>query len=139
ERQGGSGSLRRLGGLAAASPLLAALYLIPALNLGGIPPLSGFIGKATLLEAGVDAGTPLAWLLVAGAVCTSLLTLYAVMRVWTKAFWRPRDDAPEGDVVAARPTALLDDVGDVALAERTDVGRMPSLMVGSTAGLVVVG
>ncbi|GAA4820808.1 Na+/H+ antiporter subunit D [Tomitella cavernea] len=139
ERQAGSASLRRLGSLAAASPVLAVLYLIPALSLGGIPPFSGFIGKVTLLEAGVEAGTPLAWVLVAGAVVTSLLTLYAVMRVWTKAFWRSRDDAPEGDMVAARPSVLLDDVGDVALAERRDVGRMPSLMVGSTAALVLVG
>ncbi len=139
ERQAGSASLRRLGGLAAASPLLAVLYLIPALNLGGIPPFSGFIGKLTLLQAGAEAGTPLAWVLVAGAVVTSLLTLYAVMRVWTKSYWRPRADAPEGDMVAARPVALLDDVDDVALAERDDVGRMPSLMVGSTAALVVVG
>src|SRR5699024_2683433 len=65
ERQAGSASLRRLGGLAAASPVLAALYLIPALNLGGIPPFSGFIGKVTLLEAGVEDGGVLAWILVA--------------------------------------------------------------------------
>src|SRR5699024_4654847 len=82
---------------------------------------------------------PLAWVLVIGAVATSLLTLYAVMRVWTKGFWRSRDDAPEGGLVAARPQVLLDDVGDVALAERNDVGRMPVMMVGATAGLVVVG
>ncbi len=41
ERQAGSSSLRRLGGLALASPLLAILFLIPGLNLGGIPPFSG--------------------------------------------------------------------------------------------------
>lgn len=139
ERQAGSSSLRRIGGLAAASPLLAALYLIPALNLGGIPPFSGFIGKVTLLEAGIRDGTPLAWILVVGAVMTSLLTLYAVSRVWTKGFWRSRDDAPEGGFAAARPEVLLDDVGDVAIAERRDVGRMPATMVGATAGLVVVG
>ncbi len=65
ERQAGSASLRRLGGLA-ASPLLAALFLIPALNLGGIPPFSGFIGKVALIEAGVQDGSVLAWILVAG-------------------------------------------------------------------------
>ncbi len=41
ERQAGSSSLRRLGGLAAASPVLAIVFLVPALNLGGIPPFSG--------------------------------------------------------------------------------------------------
>src|SRR5699024_4043274 len=55
ERQAGSSSLRRLGGLAKASAILAMLYLIPALNLGGIPPFSGFLGKIILLEAGAEA------------------------------------------------------------------------------------
>ena len=52
ERQAGASTLRRLGGLAAASPLLAFVFMVPALNLGGIPPFSGFIGKVALLEAG---------------------------------------------------------------------------------------
>lgn len=138
ERQAGSASLLRLGGLAATSPVLAMLYLVPALNLGGIPPFSGFIGKVTLLEAGADDGSVLAWVLVAGAVITSLLTLYAVVRVWTKAFWRSRADAPEGHLVSARPQVLLDDAPDVALAERADVGRMPVLMLLPTVALVGV-
>ncbi len=50
ERQAGASTLRRLGGLAAASPLLAFVFMVPALNLGGIPPFSGFIGKVALLE-----------------------------------------------------------------------------------------
>ena len=105
ERQAGSASLRRLGGLI-ASPLLAGLFLIPALNLGGIPPFSGFIGKVGLLEAGTRDGSVLAWLLVAGSVITSLLTLYVMARVWTKAFWRPRADAPEGELAAVSYTHL---------------------------------
>ena len=83
------------GGLAAASPLLAFVFVMPALNLGGITPFSGFVGKVALLEAGAQDGSVLAWLLVAGGVVTSLLTLYVVSRVWTLAFWRTRTDAPE--------------------------------------------
>ncbi len=94
ERQAGSSSLRRLGGLAAASPVLAIVFLVPALNLGGIPPFSGFIGKVALLQAGSADASVLAWILVAGGTLTSLLTLYVVARVWTKAFWRARADAP---------------------------------------------
>lgn len=139
ERQGGASTLRRLGGLA-ANPLLAFLFLVPALNLGGIPPFSGFIGKVALLRAGSADGSVLAWLLVAGGLLTSLLTLYAVARVWTNAFWRPRIDAPEGDLVARRATALLntgDD--DVAFGDQDDVGRMPTTMIAPTAALIVVG
>lgn len=139
ERQAGSVSLRRLGGLAAASPLLGVLFLVPALNLGGIPPFSGFIGKVTLLEAGAADGSVLAWVLVGGSVVTSLLTLYAVARVWSKAFWRPREEAPEGHLTAARPPTLVEDSTDVYYEDRADPGRMPVLMVLATAGLVVAG
>ncbi len=138
ERQAGSASLRRLGGLI-ASPVLAALFLIPALNLGGIPPFSGFIGKVALLEGGVRDGSVLAWLLVAGSVVTSLLTLYVVARVWTKAFWRPRADAPEGGLTNSTASALIPEGEDVLLDEREDVGRMPPTMVLPTAAMIGVG
>ncbi|MGB3303636.1 Na+/H+ antiporter subunit D [Gordonia sp. (in: high G+C Gram-positive bacteria)] len=138
ERQAGSSSLRRLGGLI-ASPLLAALFLIPALNLGGIPPFSGFIGKVALLEAGAQDGSVLAWLLVAGSVITSLLTLYVMARIWTKAFWRARADAPEGDLASSTASALIEEGTDVQLAEREDVGRMPIAMVVPTMAMVAAG
>ena len=139
ERQAGASTLHRLGGLAAASPLLAFVFAAPALNLGGIPPFSGFIGKVALLQGGAAAGTPLAWLLVAGSVLTSLLTLWAVTRVWTKAFWRARADAPDGELAMATPSSLLEDAGDVAFADRDDVGRMPVGMLAPTLALIGVG
>ncbi|WP_018177663.1 Na+/H+ antiporter subunit D [Jongsikchunia kroppenstedtii] len=140
ERQAGSASLRRLGGLAAASPLLAGLFLIPALNLGGIPPFSGFLGKVALIQAGVIDGSVLSWILVAGSVITSLLTLYVMARVWTKAFWRPRADAPEGELADSGPAVLLDVTDDdVQFDERADVGRMPVAMVLPTALMVAAG
>jgi multicomponent Na+:H+ antiporter subunit D len=101
ERQGGTTSVNRLGGLARRSPLLAVLFFVPAMNLAGIPPLSGFIGKLGLLQAGVADGRPLAFVLVAGGVVTSLLTLLAVARVWARAFWRPPTQAPAEDTAAA--------------------------------------
>ena len=94
ERIGGSTSTTRLAGLAAASPLLAVMYFVPAVNLGGIPPLSGFIGKLGLVEAGVQDGSVLAWFLVGGSVLTSLLTLYVMAKVWVLAFWRPVEQLP---------------------------------------------
>jgi multicomponent Na+:H+ antiporter subunit D len=97
ERQGGSTAVDRLGGLATASPVLAVLFFVPAMNLAGIPPFSGFIGKAGLLQAGVDVGTWLPLTLVAGGVVTSLLTLVAMSRVWSRAFWRPPAQEPEVD------------------------------------------
>lgn len=142
ERQAGASTLRRLGGLAAASPVLAFVFIIPALNLGGIPPFSGFIGKVALLEAGTQDASVLAWLLVGGGVVTSLLTLYVVARVWTRAFWRARIDAPEGALSDAIPSALLDETensDDIAFDDRDDVGRIPAGMLIPTLCLIVVG
>ena len=139
ERQAGSASLRRLGGLI-ASPVLAVLFLIPALNLGGIPPFSGFIGKVALLEAGGQDGSVLAWVLIGGGVVTSLLTLYVMARIWTKGFWRPRADAPEGALADVTPSALIDEsADDIAFDEREDVGRMPLGMVLPTVAMVAAG
>jgi multicomponent Na+:H+ antiporter subunit D len=121
ERRGGSTTLERLGGLARLSPVLAVLFFLPALNLAGIPPFSGFLGKLGLLQAGVADGGALAWLLVAGSVLTSLLTLYATGRVWNLAFWRTPPARPAAD--------------DGAAARRV----LPRLMVGATLALVVLG
>ncbi|GAB2688693.1 Na+/H+ antiporter subunit D [Thalassiella azotivora] len=88
ERRGGSTSLTELGGLARLAPVLGVLFFVPAMNLAGIPPFSGFLGKVGLLQAGVDDGSWLAYVLVAGSVVTSLLTLYAVARTWGRAFWQ---------------------------------------------------
>ena len=102
ERQAGASTLQRLGGLAAASPLLAFCSWSRAQSRWHTA-VSGFIGKVALLEAGAQDGSGLAWVLVGGSVLTSLLTLYVVARVWTKAFWRAREDAPEGHLSAAAP------------------------------------
>ena len=88
ERRGGTTSLDRLGGLAKLAPGLAILFFVPAMNLSGIPPMSGFLGKVGLLQAGVADGSSLAWTLVVGGVVTSLLTLYAIVKAWNKAFWQ---------------------------------------------------
>ncbi|HEY8474815.1 MAG TPA: Na+/H+ antiporter subunit D [Natronosporangium sp.] len=117
ERRGGTTAIDRLGGLARTAPILGVLFFIPALNLAGIPPFSGFLGKLGLVRAGVEEGTWLAYLLVAGGMLTSLLTLYAIGRVWNLAFWRS-------------PPELTDEL---------DRRRSPRLMVGATAALVAAG
>lgn len=136
ERQAGTSSLRRLGSLLYVTPVIAVLYFIPAINLGGIPPFSGFIGKVLLMQAGAEVGGFWAWLLIGGAVVTSLLTLYVMVLVWSKGFWRSRKDAPEGNLAMARPSPLADVTDEVEIADREDVGRVPFGMVASTALLV---
>ncbi|MFB8103094.1 MULTISPECIES: Na+/H+ antiporter subunit D [Streptomyces] len=109
ERRGGTTELTRLGGLAKAAPILALLFFVPAMNLAGIPPLSGFIGKLGLMRAGVDDGSTWAWILVAGSVVTSLLSLYVMAKVWNLAFWRA---APPGQAEAGTVLESEDDSDD---------------------------
>jgi multicomponent Na+:H+ antiporter subunit D len=136
ERQGGSTSMNRLGGLAAAAPMLAILFFVPAMNLSGIPPLSGFIGKVGLLEAGAQDGSALAWTLVGASVVTSLLTLYAIAKVWGKAFWRPQEQAT--DLTDDLEPGVPQDTGG-SVAVQTVSGVLPRTMLGATVAAVVIG
>ncbi len=148
ERRGGSTNVDRLAGMLKISPLLGILYMIPALNLGGIPPFSGFLGKVGLLEAGVTRGTSLDYLLVGVSVFVSLLTLLALIRVWIRVFLRSVDDAEYPDPVlrsrtrdGKRPRTSGPASRDESstFAGRDAVVLMPSFMVGATTALVVVG
>ncbi|MDT0308092.1 proton-conducting transporter membrane subunit [Streptomyces sp. DSM 44917] len=76
-------------------PALTWLFLLPGLSLAGIPPFSGFIAKFALLRAAVAEGGPAAWSLAAAALMTSLLTLYAMLRVW-RAVCSPPARLPSG-------------------------------------------
>lgn len=132
ERKAGSTSILRVSGLMKAAPFLALLYFVPAINLGGLPPFSGFIGKVGLFEAAASVGTPLMIVLIFGGIFTSLLTLYALMRAWNLAFWREDDDGAELD---GRVTYL----GNAPAANmQQETRRIPAIMYISTAGMVAV-
>jgi multicomponent Na+:H+ antiporter subunit D len=104
ERRGGTTSLVRLGSLARVAPVLAVLFFVPAMNLGGIPPMSGFLGKAGLIEAAAQDGGGLSYALIVGGLVTSLLTLYAIVKTWNMAFWQ---EAPEPLPVTTTPRGMV--------------------------------
>ena len=56
DRYAGTDELDRMGGLARRAPWLAALFLVAALSLAGLPPLSGFFGKFVLFREAVRSG-----------------------------------------------------------------------------------
>ncbi|WP_375141863.1 Na+/H+ antiporter subunit D [Zhihengliuella sp.] len=152
ERRAGTSNVDRLGSLAKLSPVLAVLFFIPAMNLAGIPPFSGFLGKLGLMQGGIDLGTPLVWVLLTGAVLTSLLTLLAVARVWNRAFWRKASDAEDPEPVLLRSLAAVhadaeasvgaaaEPAGPTVRPATAEHGRaVPRMMVGATSGLVILG
>jgi multicomponent Na+:H+ antiporter subunit D len=111
EHRAGTGHLDRVGGLVRTAPLIAVLFLLPALSLAGIPPLSGFVAKFALVDAGLDGGW---WAIVAASLVASLLTLFSMVKIWSGAFW-----------------------GEAAPADG-DGERLPVFMVAPTAALVVI-
>ncbi|MCK6547649.1 Na+/H+ antiporter subunit D [Myxococcota bacterium] len=82
----GTYELKRLGGLYRDHPGLALAFLASALSLAGLPPLSGFFAKLTLVQAGVDARQ---FPIVATALVVGLLTLFSMTKIWDQAFWKP--------------------------------------------------
>ncbi len=104
----GTAALSRLGGLMRRSPATAVLFLLAALSLAGIPPLSGFFGKLLLVRAGLEAK---AWLVTGVSLAVSLLTLLSMVKIWAGVFWG-EDRAPlplpaEYGERPARPPALM--------------------------------
>lgn len=112
EEHTGTGALHRLGGLHQTRPLLGVLFLLPALSLAGIPPLSGFVAKLTLVQSGFAVG---AHMIVGVALAVSVLTLLSMTKIWGGAFW--------GSVPASQ----------------TATRPLPALMVIPTVALVVAG
>lgn len=111
----GSSQLSRIGGMVRTAPFLAAMFLVTALSLAGIPPLSGFISKFALVQAGIEAGH---LAVIAVSLIVSLLTVFSMIRIWMGAFWSP----PE-DLATAKPL-------------RWSSGASRALMIAPTAALV---
>jgi len=86
----GSFELKKIGGLYKYYPLLGLLFLIPALSLAGIPPLSGFWAKFVVIKAGLEINQ---MFIVAVALFVGLLTLFSMTKIWNEAFWK---DDPRG-------------------------------------------
>ncbi len=116
DHSSGSSRLSQIGGLVRTQPFLAVLFLLSALSLAGIPPFSGFVSKFALIDAGIATGH---YPVVAVSLVVSLLTLFAMIRIWTGAFWSPAEE----EAAPRRATA-------------TRPGGGPALMVVPTAVLV---
>jgi multicomponent Na+:H+ antiporter subunit D len=115
----GTTALSRVGGLMRRAPLAAACFMLAALSLAGIPPLSGFVGKLAILEAGVGEGS---WTIVMIALAVSLFTLFSMTKIWNGVFWGTAED----------PTIRL------ALADPDRRLPIPGLMQAATVSLVLI-
>jgi len=89
-RKCGTADLKKIGGLYKWAPGLSLLFFIPAFSLGGIPPLSGFWAKFTVIRAGLEGQH---YLLVTVALLVGVLTLFSMTKIWAEAFWKNKEQA----------------------------------------------
>lgn len=120
----GTGELTQLGGLVSRARLLAVAFIVPGFSLAGVPPLSGFVAKLTLVRASFEAERYLTASLV---VAVGLLTLLAIGKIWNQAFWGHDGEATWGD----------EPEGPVAVRVRT-WPLIPALALGSFSLLLGV-
>lgn len=100
----------RLGGLWMNKLWLAVVFLIPAMALVGLPPVSGFWGKLALVRGALEAE---AWILTGVALAASFVTLYVVGRLFVTVFWKPAPALTEAETQAR--AAYAPTRGDMAL------------------------
>ncbi|PKD21865.1 cation:proton antiporter [Salegentibacter salinarum] len=87
----GSNSMRALGGFYANYPKLSLLMFIPLFSLVGIPPLSGFWPKISLITASFESGSY--WSLAA-IIFASFITLVVIAKLWAEVFWKDATEIP---------------------------------------------
>lgn len=106
----GSEQLQRMGAALKHKPWLAGVFIISGFSLGGIPPLSGFWAKWSLLRALFAQGE---WLLITVALWVSLWTLFSMVKIWSEAFQKPLA-GPKGEKWESQ-LRLYDESGETSL------------------------
>ena len=100
--------IRKMGGLRQRMPLTAFTFLIGAVSLVGIPPLTGFFSKDELLLAVLDGRHPVFLLLALGvAFLSALYIARALFVVFYGPLKRENQHAHESPRVMTLPMALL--------------------------------
>lgn len=80
----GTDRLREIKGLIRYRPQLGWMFLLAAMSVAGVPPLSGFTGKLLILKSGVGAGE---YTVSVIGLATSLLAFYSLLKVFILSFW----------------------------------------------------
>jgi NADH-quinone oxidoreductase subunit L len=141
----GTQDLREMGGALRAMPLTGVTWVVGALALAGVPPLSGFFSKDEVV-ASVFEHAPIAGVVLLGA---SVLTAYYVTRATVLALLGERrgGQAHESPVSMTAPLLVLA-VGAAmlgftayVLAEvlGSEAHRLDPLVVAASVGAVVLG
>lgn len=89
----------------AQAPLLGFLFFVAAITVVGLPPLSGFIGKALLMQA-AETTVQISWIWPT-ILISSLAALIAMSRAGTNLFWHLSGNKPNKDKAAPVQIAAI--------------------------------
>lgn len=81
----GTADMRKLGDLYNDYPKTSLLFAISLFSLIGLPPLSGFWPKVSLILGGIEADN---YLSVGFILFGSIITLIVVAKLWAQVFWK---------------------------------------------------
>lgn len=99
EETTGTTDLNKMTGLIHVAPPLAFTFLLGALSLIGVPPMSGFFSKFLLLYAGFRGGHFWASSLAIGV---SFFTLFSMIKIFRLVYWGPKKPTHD-EVVPSLP------------------------------------
>ncbi len=133
--------MKRMGGLIRRMPVTGVTFIVGALALSGIFPLSGFYAKDEILEVANSTGRP--WMYVLGSVGALLSALYMGRLVFLTFFGRARSEeaehAHESPPVMTVPLIVLAAGAAAAGALDTSTDGLISRLVEPVVGLVPEG
>ncbi|MEP5727806.1 MAG: monovalent cation/H+ antiporter subunit D [Sulfitobacter sp.] len=86
--------------------LTSALFFVAAIAMTGLPPLSGFLGKLLILDAGFEG--PMASWIWSVVLISSLISVVGFARAGSVVFWKAKSIAPDDTETPSEPapTAL---------------------------------
>ncbi len=130
EHASGSSRLRRVGGMVRSTPFLAAVFLLAALEPGRGAARSPASSPSSVWSKPASASEE--YVIVGISLLVSLLTLFAMIRIWTGVFWSPAEEP-----AASTPPRAVGRFGGPALMVIPTVALLVcSLAVAVGAGAV---
>jgi NADH-quinone oxidoreductase subunit L len=104
--------MRRFGGLRAVMPITYVTFFCCYLAIIGVPPLSGFFAKDTVIDSAFDKGGASGWILGTAALIGAGLTAYYMTRVMFMTFagerrWDEKVHPHEAPPIMTSPMIVL--------------------------------
>lgn len=101
-----STDLAKVGGLYKTHPFLSVLFCFSAFSLAGIPPLSGFWAKLSILKATIESHM---YVSLAISLGVGVITLFSMTKIWSEAFWKdqPEETAANGVEESYSPYMII--------------------------------